>query len=346
MTPRAPWLWIALVAGVGALAFAQPAPRPSTPKDKGSHFDHRDHLTRGLKLAPCTQCHPMADTGLPMPPAALGHFPCLSAGCHATYFVPSAAARAKDPTLDARATAFCLGCHDTPDGKSPTPASKPPWNTALKSYEAEREWHVEMPHYDHVAKGSERTDCKSCHVTGDARAASPWALVPGTPGHAQCGVCHDANDPVLKMDQCEHCHKQGARAAYLGKSRAGVDVRACDSEGYAKYLADSVARHEPPPPCFKHEREAHRIVFKNGKPVVDGARKPVEVECMTCHYMVGDKARWGGHRYDSLADLHKSPIIDNRQNEEHASCSSGGACHTADLANNKCTTCHVERNAF
>ena len=345
---RRAWLWIAGVC-VGALAVAQPAPPAPPPlgrTDKGTHFDHKDHGKRGIKLEPCTQCHPIADTGMPMPPAALGHSPCLNSGCHATYFLATAAARAKDPTLGARATAFCLGCHDTPDGKAPTPASKPPWNTALRSFEAEREWHVEMPHYDHVAKDRERADCKTCHVTADAKAPTPWALVPGTPGHQQCGGCHDAHDPVLKMDQCEHCHKQGARVAYLGKSRPEVDVRACDSEGYLSALADSAAKHKPPRPCFKHEREAHRIVFKNGKPAVDDGGKPIEVQCMTCHYMVGDKARWGGHHYETLADLHKSPIIDNRQNEEHASCSSGGACHSADIATNKCQLCHAERSAF
>jgi hypothetical protein len=338
------WSWIAGLACVGALALAQPTPQV-TPHDKGTHFDHKDHAKNGIKLEPCTQCHPMSDTGMPLPPAALGHSPCLSSGCHANYFLATATAKAKDPNLGVRATAFCLGCHDTPDGKAPTPISKPPWNTALKSFEAEREWHVEMPHYDHVMKGSERADCKTCHVTGDASATPPWGLVPGTPGHAQCGVCHSSHDPVLHMDQCEHCHKQGARAAYLGKSRVENDVRACDSEGYAAVVAQSAAKHKPPQACFKHEREAHRIVFKDGKPVVDGG-KPVEVQCMTCHYMVGDKSRWGSHHYETLADLHKSPVIDNRQNEEHASCSSGGACHSADIQKNKCTLCHAERSAF
>ena len=322
-----------------AIAAAQVQPTV-TLHDKGAHFDHKDHAAqRGVTLEPCAQCHAIATDGLPEAPAALGHSPCLSAGCHASYFLAIGATKPSDPTLVDRATAFCLGCHDTPDGRAPKPTSKPPWNTALRSFEAEREWHVEMPHFDHVVKDRERTDCKSCHLTGDATAATPWALVPGTPGHQQCGVCHNASDPVLRMDRCEGCHKAGARASYLGDSREAIDVRACDSEGYLDRVAKLAAKGKTTPvPCFKHERQDHRVTIASGK--------PVEVECVSCHYMINDKARWAGRRYETLVDLHRNPIIDNRQNEEHKSCSTGNACHAVDLAANKCELCHAGRNAF
>jgi hypothetical protein len=66
--------------------------------------------------------------------------------------------------------------------------------------------------------------------------------------------------------------------------------------------------------------------------------------------MVGDRARWGGRRYESLRDLHTAPIIDNSQDREHRSCGQSAACHKVDVdaarSGARCSLCHAEKSAF
>lgn len=302
------------------------------PVPAAKHFSHADHAARGVAVDTCASCHAVDAAGMILPPAAKGHSPCINVACHANDFLAaSKKTQAADPAKYAKASSFCLGCHD----QMPWPWKKPSVNAAKASYQLEREFHVEMNHYDHTVKaaqkkGGEGAACRSCHVVD----ATSFALVGGTPGHAQCVGCHNTKDfPDFAMDKCAVCHDKPARAAYFAASRPKTDVRACGSEGAAQLAAK--LKHDVP--CFKHERGEHRTV--DGKPV----------QCASCHYMVGDKAKWAGRRYQSLKDLHTESIIDNSGDRQHASCGRSAACHKRDVntvAGAKCELCHAEKSAF
>ena len=110
---------LVVVAITGAVALAGPAVTPT-------HFSHADHATRGVDVDKCETCHGVDAGGQVLPPAALGHSPCQSAGCHASDFLGvGAKAQKADPAKYGKATAFCLGCHDSKDGTPPAPWSKP-----------------------------------------------------------------------------------------------------------------------------------------------------------------------------------------------------------------------------
>jgi hypothetical protein len=276
----------------------------------------------------CETCHGVDAKGQVSAPAALGHAPCLSAGCHAADFVGiGEKGRKADPERYAKSVAFCLGCHDSKDGSPPRPWAKPTVGAALRSFQYEREYHVEMNHYEHAA----RSECRTCHVVDE----KSFALAPSTPGHGQCVNCHNPQKfPDFTMARCELCHDKPARAEYFQGSRPKIDVRACGSEGHAALEA----KLKRAVSCFRHERDEHRTV--DGKPL----------QCAACHYMVGDKKAWGGRRYQTLRDLHTEAIIDNSRDREHQSCGRTAACHQADVdaarTTARCSLCHAERSAF
>lgn len=317
------WHRVVVACGVlaGAVAIAGPPP-------VATHFSHAEHTERSAHVDQCETCHAVDARGKVAPPASLGHSPCQSAKCHATYFLAiTDKVRKSDPARYAKAAAFCLGCHDSKDGAPPTPWSKPATNAALQSFQYEREYHVEMNHFEHTT----RADCRTCHVVDD----KTFALVPSTPGHGQCVACHNAEKfPQFTMSKCGLCHDKPARADYFEGSRPKIDVRACGGEGHAaleKKLGHAVS-------CFRHERVEHRTV--DGK----------ALSCATCHYMVGNKKLWGSRRYQTLRDLHVATIIDNSKDREHESCGRTAACHKADLdtvrGTSKCSLCHAEISSF
>ena len=302
---------MSLVIAVAALAAPGSRVEPA-------HFSHAAHTSRGVDTSACATCHAVDGAGRVAAPAAIGHAPCLSAGCHATAFVAAGpTTRAKDPAAYAKATAFCLGCHDSPDGTPPSPARHQVANAAMRSYQLEAEYHVDFGHFEHT----KRTECRTCHVVD----ATSFALVPSSPGHGECVTCHNATKfPDFTMQKCAYCHQQPGRAEAFHGSREHTDVRACDSEGYAALVAK--AKDGKPVACFRHERKEHRFAA-DGKPV----------QCDACHGVVATPAM------ASIAALHKGPIIDNSE-AEHARCGNSAGCHARDFANasgtKRCLTCH------
>ena len=331
------WVWlVALVAGA-AVALAQPAPAkdaappaPAAPPVEPKHFSHADHRTRGVDVEKCASCHSIDAKGQVLAPAAQGHAPCLEAKCHATDFLAVGdQARKASSAQFVKSSAFCLGCHQT----VPWPWKKPT-TRVLQSYQNAREHHVEMNHYEHTQR-TKATGCRGCHVVDD----KAFGLVAGTPGHAQCSTCHNAKDyPDFTMKACGNCHQRESRADYLRRlgideNRAKTDVRACDSEGHAQVQG----RQGRKVPCFKHERVEHRTL--NGGPV----------QCVSCHFIVGDKPKWGKRRYQSLADLQVNPIIWNAKDQQHESCGRVAACHKRDVdpvSGARCNLCHAEKDVF
>jgi len=317
---------IVVLALVSAVALAQ-TPAPAI---EARHFSHKDHAAR-VDVGKCELCHSVDPKGQVRAPAAQGHAPCLDARCHASDFLAVGEKQRKgNPQQFAKTSAFCLGCYET----VPCPWKKPIVKT-LRSFENAREHHVEMNHYDHTVRAAKTTECRGCHVVD----ATSFALVVGTPGHGQCVACHNPKDyPEFTMSQCSSCHASQSRAEYLKaqqitSSRPKTDVRACAGEGHAQQQK----KQSRAVPCFRHERIEHRT--ENGKPV----------QCVACHYIVGDKAKWNGRRYQTLADLQINPIIDNSRDRQHASCGASDACHKRDVDEvhgAKCNLCHAEKSAF
>jgi hypothetical protein len=303
---------VILVLALAAGTLAAPGPTPIEPV----HFSHADHATRGVDTGDCAKCHSVDDKGAVAPPAASGHAPCLA--CHAASFVATGpATRAKDPAAFAKATAFCLGCHESTGGTPPSPAKHQVANAALRSYQLEREYHVELGHFEHT----KRTGCRTCHVVD----GTSLAMVPSAPGHAQCVTCHNPQKfPGFTMAKCAYCHQTPGRREFFHGSREHTDVRACDSEGYAALVAK--AKDGKPVACFRHERKEHRFT-------ADGK----ELQCNTCHGVVATPA------LQSVAALHTKPVIDNTE-AEHARCGSSSACHARDFENKsgakRCLLCH------
>jgi hypothetical protein len=297
---------------------------------EAKHFSHTDHKARGVDVDRCQACHSIDARGSVLAPAAQGHAPCLEAKCHATDFLAvGAEGRAKQPAQFAKASAFCLGCHAT----VPRPWEKAA-TRALGAYQGSREHHVEMNHHAHTLRA--KAGCRGCHVVDEGS----FALAAGTPGHAQCGTCHNAkaSPPVLVMKECGACHQRESRVAYLRRlqiteNRPKTDVRACATEGHAQ-LERKLGRKVP---CFKHERAEHRT--QQGGPV----------QCVACHFIVGDKAHWGRRRYVSLADLQVNPIIWNARDRQHESCGRVAACHKRDVdpvSGARCNLCHADKSVF
>lgn len=342
------WIWLVALGAAAAVAVAQPAPgkapaaTPAAPAAPAAptaaptakHFSHADHRGRSVDVDKCEACHAIDAKGQVLAPAAQGHAPCLAAQCHAADFIAvGEKTRARDPARFARASALCLGCHV----EVPLPWKKPA-TRVLQAYQNSREHHIEMNHHQHTLRA--KAGCRGCHVVDE----KSFALAAGTPGHAQCGTCHDgktaqgAAPPVFSMKECGACHLRESRAEYLerlaiAESRPKTDVRACGSEGHAQ--AERKQRRKVP--CFKHERVEHRT--QSGSPV----------QCVSCHFIVGDKAQWGRRRYVSLADLQVNPIIWNARDQQHESCGRVAACHKRDVdpvSGAKCHLCHAEKSVF
>lgn len=324
---RAALAAVALI-GVYTIAFGEAPPA-------ATHFSHADHASRKIVggIDKCDGCHGVDARGRVVAPAAVGHAPCLSGGCHATYFLAtSAAARTADPKAYARATAFCLGCHDSKTGGPPPPFEKPA-TRVLQSFQYEREYHVEMNHFEHA----QRAECRQCHVVDD----KTFALVKSAPGHAQCVQCHNPQKfPQFTMAMCNLCHDKPSRAEYFKGNRPDIDVRACDGEGHAAIEAKLGRKVS----CFRHERPEHRTAPGAG------AAGGSALQCNACHYMIDDKTKWERRRYQTLLDLHQQTIIDNNQDRQHKSCGQSTACHQRDVdaarPGARCSLCHAEKSAF
>ena len=313
------------------VVFAQPQPAAITPK----HFDHGAHAKRGLAVDKCETCHRIDAKGEILAPAAQGHAPCLQSQCHASDFLAvgtSEKTRKPGPAFD-KAAAFCTGCHE----KVPWP-----WKQATArirpSFQGSREYHIELDHFAHATRSAEAQSCRGCHVVD----GKSFALVTGTPGHAQCVQCHNAKDyPDFTMAQCGLCHQKPSRDVYFAQQlaargikkdvpRPSTRVRACGSEAHARLAAKN-----PKTPCFKHERVEHRT---------DAGGKPVQ--CGKCHYVVADKSL--GKRYQSLVDLRVRPIIDNNRDRQHAACGRSGCHHEKQVQAATCAEsyCHADMSVY
>ena len=300
-------------ASKGSAATPAATPGASSAAIAVKRFSHAAHAKEKVDVAVCTACHAIDNKGLVAPPAAVGHSPCLTSGCHAADFLASGPkTKAAKPADYQRAVGFCLGCH-----ASTTNAAPVPWQGAKAdaAFSGPGEYHVDMNHLDHTA----RTPCRECHVVD----AKSFGLVATAPSHAQCVSCHDGK-PVPAMTSCGTCHKTPSRKEYFVKVRVGSDVRSCDP----KRAKNSRA-------CFAHEHKGHR--FRD-----DGA----ELQCGSCHFMVADKAAWNGHVYTSLRDIKAAPIIENQKDRAHKAC---GGCHqhAADVKDGsgraRCGLCHSDR---
>jgi hypothetical protein len=328
--------WLAALAGGLAIAVAQPAPAPAQPAPAqplppAKHFSHADHKPRGVDVDKCASCHSVDAKGQVLAPAAQGHAPCLDAKCHAADFLAVGdQARKANSAQFAKSGAFCLGCHET----IPWPWKKPA-TRILGGHENAREHHVEMNHYEHTQR-TKAVGCRGCHVVDE----KSFALVAATPGHAECATCHNPKDyPDFTMKACGNCHQPEARADYLARlriaaNRPKTDVRSCGSEGHAEAQRRAGKQDIP---CFKHERVEHRTL--KGSPV----------QCVSCHFIVGDKPKWAKKRYQTLADLRVNPIIWNAKDQQHESCGRVAACHKRDVdpvSGAKCSLCHAEKDVF
>ena len=312
---------LGLRASASAIIVIAAAVMAAPAKIEGVHFSHAEHAKR-VDMTACDQCHSVDAKGIVAPPAAIGHSPCLSAKCHATAFVSAGpTTKTKDPAAYGKASAFCLGCHDSADGAPPSPAEHHVANAALRSFQLEREYHVEMNHFEHT----KRTECRTCHIVD----AKTFALATDAPGHAQCATCHNAQKfPDFTMSKCAYCHSTPGRSEFFHASRPKTDVRACGSEGHAALVA-KFASDGKAVACFKHERAEHRTAA-DGKPV----------QCGQCHEIVASESR------QSLKMLHADPVIDNTEGE-HVRCGTGG-CHAKDFANaaggKRCLLCHGDHS--
>jgi hypothetical protein len=304
------------------LAAAATLAAPTGPHVEPRLFTHATHA-RLLDMSQCATCHAVDATGTVVPPAAIGHSPCLAAKCHASEFVSTGASvRSKDPAGYAKATAFCLGCHDSTDGSPPSPAQAHVANAVLRSYQLELEYHVELNHFEHT----KRVECRACHAVDP----KSFALATEAPGHAQCVTCHNAKKfPDFTMAKCAYCHQQPGRASFFHASRPRTDVRACGSEGHAA-LVGKFGSDGKGVACFRHERAEHRAT-PDGKPV----------QCDACHAVVATPA------LASLSAIHSEPVIDNSEGEHHR-CGDSAACHASDFSNTAgakhCLKCHGDHS--
>jgi hypothetical protein len=299
-----------IYAGSGAQAAGTPTAAAAV---VAKHFDHQAHGKQKVDVSRCTSCHSIDDKGLVAAPAALGHAPCLSAGCHASDFLASGATtKKKDLARYQKAVAFCAGCHATPNGDAPNA-----WQRAKadNAFSGTGEYHVEMNHLAHTA----RTPCRECHAVD----AVNFQLLDTAPGHRQCIGCHNGK-PVPAMTECGMCHKSPAKTAYFTAARPGNDVRSCGAKGVAKGQS-----------CFAHEHKGHRFKDDNS-----------ELQCGSCHFMLADKSAWNGYKYTTLRDVKASPIIENKKDRAHDAC---GSCHhhAADVKDGsgraRCGHCHTDR---
>jgi hypothetical protein len=308
---------VVVVAVIGAVALADPQPSSIAAK----HFSHANHTKLGVKTDECESCHTIDAQGVTITPGAMGHSPCMTAGCHVNDFLNSGAK--SKPADHAKAVSFCLGCHPSPKNEPPVSWSKPA-PVAIATHGVS-EYHVEMNHFEHT----KRTNCRTCHVVDP----KTWVLTPDRPAHHECVLCHNPTKyPEFTMQKCALCHSTPSRTEFFPKvNRPQNSVRACNSEGY-----QALIRKHPGTKlaCFTHERESHRIM--NGK----------EVQCGTCHFMVDDAKL--GPQYNSVTKLHQLPIIEDDAGRAHKACGSAAACHQKEVppnATSRCGKCHDDEVA-
>lgn len=343
---------------------------PKEPVVEGIHFLHSNHMEAGVDTESpekCKDCHSIDPKGAVMAPAGQGHFPCIK--CHAAEFlVITEKNKQAKPQEFAKAAGFCVGCHPT----VPWPWNKPT-TVVVSAWRNQREHHIEMAkhgdpprgqsHFDHTQmtkQNKEKIACRDCHVVGN-----DFTLATGTPGHAQCMQCHngksDHEAAAFAISECGRCHVRGSRENWLKsvlqernvpidpkkgieESRPGSDVRECASAGKAGFDKKKGKKT----PCFKHDTPGHRM-----------KKDATSVQCAQCHFPLSSKKRWGGRKFESIADLHTYKIIGNSDqieeraacggtnDSQHAACSGGGACHRhkreVDLAcpESNCTLCHA-----
>lgn len=311
-----------------SLAPAQVADRvPEGAEDLRLKFDHAAHaaLESPVAIETCKACHGDDGAGVLAKPGEHGHQPCLSAGCHAEDFLSvGARTRKESPERYRKAAAFCQGCHKSRAGQAPSPFAKAKADNlyAARSGSTQEPGHyVEMDHQAHVR----RTQCSSCHVVD----AQSFALA-GGPTHKECASCHEDHETV-PMPKCTRCHNEGAPKDYF-KSRTLVsDVRSC---GSARYAELSRKRKRRALPCFKHEREGHRI-RKDGE----------AVQCNDCHFMF-QSTQYAGHKYQSLHDVKQAPLMDNHRDRAHQKCGASG-CHRRAVddaaGTGRCSLCHSSK---
>ncbi len=346
------------LAVAGAVLADTPAGEPVM---DGVHFLHGNHKAPLSKIGidvenpdHCQKCHSLNDKGQVMAPAAQGHTPCLQSGCHGSDFMLiSAKTKQAKPQEFLKASAFCLGCHPTVPW-----AWKKPATLVISAWHNQREHHVEMPHYVHTQmtkKDGTKIGCRDCHMVNEK-----FELAVGTPGHAQCAQsgCHTPTDyPEHTMNKCGACHASGSRDNFLRAalrshpeikidpkkdidgSRPGSDVRVCSSQGEDQYKKKTGRKV----PCFRHETPGHRMT--NDKK---------DVQCVTCHFIVTQKAGWTKSRsFENVVDLHLNKIIGNAFNDshdmQHEACSGANSCHRHEQAvrinspDSNCTLCHATR---
>jgi hypothetical protein len=335
-----------------------------TPPPVPTHFSHKDHATYGADTTDakkCGSCHTIDAKGAVQAPASLGHAPCLTSGCHADSFlrITKKNSESKDPRVladFAKASAFCLGCHEQVPW-----AWRKPTMRVLQGWLNQREHHIEMAksatsnmdHFAHAVlarnKAGQRAACRDCHVVGN-----DFALVKGTPGHAQCLSCHNPTDNVaFPLAECGRCHVSGSKEEWLRKvveangvklnpkfdvlKRPGTDVYSCGSQAEDLYKKQGKKSKF----CFRHETEGHRTA------------KGADVQCEQCHFVITKKNEWGGRAYNSIADLHLNKVIGNPngnvRDPQHEACSGSTSCHKhqaqVDLnsAGSDCSHCHAKR---
>jgi serine/threonine protein kinase len=201
-----------------------------------------------------------------------------------------------------------------------------------------RERRIEMDHFKHtqVAK------CQQCHLV-DPKTFTAKA---GTPGHAECVSCHEADKMEGLRDdpKCAYCHLDRKPT-----TKDQSSLRACDdaaltalnaaSKGNAASRGNAAGGKQTP--CFRHDTKAHRFDDK-GQPL----------ECTTCHGVLADKSKWGARTFSSLDDLDRHTIIGQGPaggvDAMHHACTTG--CHhhgkqvdPKDPAHN-CSNCHPARD--
>ncbi|MBA2539073.1 MAG: hypothetical protein H0V17_05510 [Deltaproteobacteria bacterium] len=320
-----------------------------------THFNHKCHHKRGVDTedqTKCKDCHSVTDKGKVLAPAQLGHAPCLQAKCHAQEFLGAPLDVEMEKKTPAKTKSFCAGCHPT------TPwAWKKPAVTISATWHEQRDHHIEMSnkpmdHYGHTQlkwgdgpKKDKPVGCRDCHAVDEEGEKPSYKIVKGAPGHAQCQQCHKNDGAAFPLVECGGCHKAGSRKAFIKsvmgdkydpvkdvETRPGSRVRACETDGHGQYVAKKGRA-----PCFKHETPQHRSK-KDG----------TDVQCVTCHYIVTDKTRWGGRTVNNIADLHRGSIIHanptDSMEKHHQSCS-GRGCHAGQTENGPakaCTKCHAD----
>jgi hypothetical protein len=145
--------------------------------NKTDRFLHSEHVKRGIKLEPCTQCHSAGNSWKASMPGHNDHKPCQNEGCHAVEFGKIG-------------SNLCLNCHERNEPLAPNPLRQP------HATRQQSEWQSgAFPHEPHLAA---QAQCTLCH--GDR-----FANTKPKEGHALCGDCHKPGTK-LTMSGCGSCH--------------------------------------------------------------------------------------------------------------------------------------------